>query len=112
MLKKKAGKPKLSAKEKRERGLLAERVANALPLEFRGGDPNLRRQIEHVVEGFLDRPGRGLARASLPFSLFPLCLWLCSNLVLTTAPRGSPRAREAARPQPGAREQVPHRPRE
>ncbi|EPS96154.1 hypothetical protein FOMPIDRAFT_61872 [Fomitopsis schrenkii] len=60
VVKKKAGKPKLSAKEKKERGLLVERVANALPLEFRGGDLNLRRYIEQIVEGFLDRPGRGV----------------------------------------------------
>ncbi|KZT66267.1 hypothetical protein DAEQUDRAFT_715303 [Daedalea quercina L-15889] len=59
-VKKKAGKPKLSAREKKERGLLVEKVANCLPLEFRGSDPNLRRHIEQVVEGFLDRPGRGV----------------------------------------------------
>lgn len=71
-VKKKAPKPKLSTKEKKERGLLLERVANALPLEFRGGDLNLRRHVEQVSEGFLDHPGRGVGSASLPLSF--LCV--------------------------------------
>ncbi|KAH9930811.1 DASH complex subunit Dam1-domain-containing protein [Amylocystis lapponica] len=57
---KKKGKPKMSAKEKRERGLAVEKVVTALPLEFRGGDPNLRRHIEAVIEKFIDKEGRGL----------------------------------------------------
>ena len=60
---KKKGKPKLTAKEKKERGLFVEKIVSTLPLEFRGSDVNLRRQIELVVEGFLDRDGRGVARA-------------------------------------------------
>ncbi|KAI0357017.1 hypothetical protein OH77DRAFT_191124 [Trametes cingulata] len=48
--------PKLSAKEKRERGLEMERLLSALPLEFRGNDPNLRRHMEMVVEKFWDHP--------------------------------------------------------
>lgn len=64
ILKKKAGKPaKLSAKEKRERGLAIDKIVSALPLEFRGNDPNLRRSIEQVIEGLLDRQGRGVGRA-------------------------------------------------
>lgn len=59
------GKPKLTAKEKRERGLLVDKVVTSLPLEFRGNDPNLRRHIETVIEGFLDRPGRGVGSACL-----------------------------------------------
>ncbi|EMD37276.1 hypothetical protein CERSUDRAFT_113930 [Gelatoporia subvermispora B] len=51
----------LSAKEKKERGILADKVVSHLPLEFRGSDPNLRRHIEMVIEKFLDRPDRGLA---------------------------------------------------
>ncbi len=63
---KKKAKPKLTAKEKKERGIAIERVVTSLPLEFRGSDPNLRRHIELVVEGFLDRESRGVA--STPFS--------------------------------------------
>ena len=58
--KKTTGKPKLSNKEKKERAIAIERVVNSLPLEFRGNDPNLRRHIEFVIEGFLDREGRGV----------------------------------------------------
>lgn len=57
---KKKGKPKMTAKEKRERSLFVDKVVTALPLEFRGSDPNLRRNVETVIEGFLDRPERGL----------------------------------------------------
>ncbi|KAJ3557246.1 hypothetical protein NM688_g1567 [Phlebia brevispora] len=56
----KKGKAKLTVKEKKERALFVERIVNVLPLEFRGSDPNLRRQIELVVEGFLEREGRGI----------------------------------------------------
>ncbi|KAI0672418.1 hypothetical protein C8Q78DRAFT_1026999 [Trametes maxima] len=56
---KKVAKPKMSAKEKRERGLEIERLLAALPLEFRGNDPALRRHMEMVVERFLDRPDEG-----------------------------------------------------
>ncbi|CCM04749.1 uncharacterized protein FIBRA_06939 [Fibroporia radiculosa] len=59
------GKPKLTTKEKKERGLLVDKVVTSLPLEFRGNDPNLRRHIETVIEGFLDRPGRGVGIAEL-----------------------------------------------
>ncbi|TFY58885.1 hypothetical protein EVJ58_g6126, partial [Rhodofomes roseus] len=58
--KKKVVKPKLTAKEKKERGFLVEKVANALPLEYRGSDLNLRRWLEQIVDGFLDRAGRGV----------------------------------------------------
>lgn len=57
---KKKGKVKLTAREKKERSMFIERIVNSLPLEFRGSDPNLRRQIELVIEGFLDREGRGI----------------------------------------------------
>ncbi|TCD66081.1 hypothetical protein EIP91_001839 [Steccherinum ochraceum] len=61
ILKKKTGKPpKLTAKEKRERGLAIDKIVSTLPLEFRGNDPNLRRNVEQVIEGFLDREGRGV----------------------------------------------------
>ncbi|OSD03748.1 hypothetical protein PYCCODRAFT_1434136 [Trametes coccinea BRFM310] len=57
--KKVVGKPKMSAREKRERALEVERLLSALPLEFRGNDPTLRRHMEMVVEKFLDRPEEG-----------------------------------------------------
>ncbi|TFK94351.1 hypothetical protein K466DRAFT_649422 [Polyporus arcularius HHB13444] len=60
-VKKKGGKPKMTAKEKRERGLELERILAGLPLEFRGDDPNLRRHIEAVIEKFLDNPGEGFS---------------------------------------------------
>lgn len=66
---KKKGKPKLTAKEKKEHALYIERIVTALPLEFRGNDPNLRRQIEQVIEGFLHKEGRGLASMSPSSSL-------------------------------------------
>jgi DASH complex subunit DAM1 len=59
--KKTTSKPKLTNKEKKERGVAIERIVMSLPLEFRGSDPNLRRHIETVIEGFLDREGRGVA---------------------------------------------------
>lgn len=65
---KKKGKPKLTNKEKKERGLAIERIVTTLPLEFRGSDPNLRRHIETVIEGLLDREGRGVAREFLLYA--------------------------------------------
>ncbi|TFL04792.1 hypothetical protein BDV98DRAFT_543983 [Pterulicium gracile] len=64
--KKKLGpKPKLSAKEKKERSMELEKIISTLPLEFRGGDPNLRSNMEAVVEGLLDAPDRALKLADL-----------------------------------------------
>ncbi|KAJ7505497.1 hypothetical protein B0H11DRAFT_1708588 [Mycena galericulata] len=57
-LKKKPGKPKLTAKEKKERSIEIEKVISCLPLEFRGSDPNLRRNMEGVIEGLLNAPAR------------------------------------------------------
>ncbi|KAJ7069955.1 hypothetical protein C8F01DRAFT_1114742 [Mycena amicta] len=65
ILKKKPGKPKLSAKEKKERSIEIEKVVSCLPLEFRGSDPNLRRQMDLVIEGFFDAPGRTLKLTDL-----------------------------------------------
>lgn len=70
VLKKKVAKPKLTAKEKRERGLEMERLLSALPLEWRGNDPNLRRHMETVVEKFWDNPDEG-------FSSTFFCTYLC-----------------------------------
>ncbi|KAF9648466.1 hypothetical protein BDM02DRAFT_3144256 [Thelephora ganbajun] len=53
---KKVAKKKLTAKEKRERGLEIEKVVNSLPLEFRGSDHTLRTQIEMVIEALMDNP--------------------------------------------------------
>lgn len=75
--KKTGGKPKLTAKEKKERSIAIERIIMSLPLEFRGNDPNLRRHIELVIEGFLDREGRGVARESL-------CALTCSTVFTAT----------------------------
>ncbi|KIY65118.1 hypothetical protein CYLTODRAFT_424641 [Cylindrobasidium torrendii FP15055 ss-10] len=53
--KKKIGKKKqLTAKEKRERGVELERIINSLPLEFRGSDPGLRKNMEMTIEGLWD----------------------------------------------------------
>ena len=78
-VKKKPGaKPKMTAREKRERGLELEKILAALPLEFRGDDPNLRRHIEMVVEKFLDNPGQAfssecLLRCGLTTCIDPDC---------------------------------------
>lgn len=69
--KKPTGRPaKLTAKEKRERGLAIDKIVSALPLEFRGNDPNLRRNVEQVIEGLLDRQGRGVGRAYFAFLVY------------------------------------------
>lgn len=81
---KKKGKPKLTNKEKKERGVLIERIVSSLPLEFRGNDPNLRRHIEIVIEGFLDREGKGLASA-FSVSVFQF-FFLFSLLALLSSP--------------------------
>jgi len=57
---KKKGKPKLSAKEKKERSIAIEKIISCLPLEFRGNDPNLRRNMEAVIEAMMDSDGRGI----------------------------------------------------
>ncbi|KAJ7366655.1 hypothetical protein DFH08DRAFT_835084 [Mycena albidolilacea] len=57
-VKKKPGKPKLTAKEKKERSIEIEKVISCLPLEFRGSDPNLRRNMEGVIEGLLNAPAQ------------------------------------------------------
>ncbi|KAJ8596694.1 hypothetical protein M405DRAFT_804935 [Rhizopogon salebrosus TDB-379] len=57
---KKKGKPKLTAKEKKERSLFIEKIVVSLPLEFRGSDPGLRRNMESVIESMMDSDGRGV----------------------------------------------------
>ncbi|KAH7909610.1 hypothetical protein BJ138DRAFT_1180910 [Hygrophoropsis aurantiaca] len=57
---KKKGKQKLSPKEKKERSLVIERIISCLPLEFRGNDPGLRRNMEVVIEQMMDSDGRGV----------------------------------------------------
>ncbi|KAI0768175.1 hypothetical protein BD413DRAFT_563906 [Trametes elegans] len=59
VVKKKVAKPKMSAKEKRERGLEVERLLAALPLEFRGNDLTLRRHMETIMDKFFDHPDQG-----------------------------------------------------
>ncbi|EIN08265.1 hypothetical protein PUNSTDRAFT_143905 [Punctularia strigosozonata HHB-11173 SS5] len=54
------GKSKLTAKEKKERLILVEKIVGHLPLSFRGSDPGLRRHVEMVIDRFLDKPDRGI----------------------------------------------------
>jgi DASH complex subunit DAM1 len=42
-----------------------EKVISCLPLEFRGSDPNLRRNMEQVVEGLMTAQGQGVKLADL-----------------------------------------------
>ncbi|GLB44102.1 putative DASH complex subunit Dam1 [Lyophyllum shimeji] len=63
--KKKPGKPKLSAKEKKERSLEIEKIISCLPLEFRGSDPSLRRSMETVIEGLMNSALRGVKLVDL-----------------------------------------------
>ncbi|KAF8137624.1 hypothetical protein EV363DRAFT_1428489 [Boletus edulis] len=62
---KKKGKPKLTAKEKKERMLEIEKIIMSLPLEFRGSDPGLRRHMEMVIEFMIDSDGRGVKLTEL-----------------------------------------------
>jgi len=57
---KKVAKPKLTAKEKKERSIAIEKIISCLPLEFRGSDPNLRRNMESVIECLMNAQGRGI----------------------------------------------------
>ncbi|KAF8556846.1 hypothetical protein OG21DRAFT_1506059 [Imleria badia] len=57
---KKKGKPKLTAKEKKERMMAIEKIIICLPLEFRGSDAGLRRNMETVIEFMIDSDGRGV----------------------------------------------------
>jgi len=62
---KKVVKKKLTAKERRERGLEIEKVVNSLPLEFRGSDHTLRTQIEMVIEALMDNPEKAYKATDL-----------------------------------------------
>ncbi|KAG6331934.1 hypothetical protein ID866_7154 [Astraeus odoratus] len=62
---KKKGKPKLSAKEKKERSMVIEKLISCLPLEFRGSDPGLRRNMESIIESMMDSGGRGVKLVEL-----------------------------------------------
>ncbi|KAF8480066.1 DASH complex subunit Dam1-domain-containing protein [Russula ochroleuca] len=57
---KKKGKPRLTPKEKKERSMAIDKVILSLPLEFRGKDPTMRRNMEMVVEHLMCSDGRGL----------------------------------------------------
>ncbi|KAG8216945.1 hypothetical protein J3R82DRAFT_7222 [Butyriboletus roseoflavus] len=59
-LPKKKGKPKLTAKEKKERMMAIEKIIMCLPLEFRGSDPGLRRNMEIVIDFMINSDGRGV----------------------------------------------------
>ena len=73
ILKKKA-KPKMTAKEKKERAMAIDKIVAALPLEFRGNDPQLRSHAESVISGLLDREDRGVSRTCI--SILILCYFL------------------------------------
>lgn len=49
-------KPKLTAKEKKERAVVIEKVINALPLEYRGSEPRLREHMEVIINKLMDAP--------------------------------------------------------
>ncbi|KZV99164.1 hypothetical protein EXIGLDRAFT_762930 [Exidia glandulosa HHB12029] len=49
-----AQKPKMTAKEKRERDAAIEAAVNGMPLEFRGGDINLRRVVDKLISALMD----------------------------------------------------------
>ncbi|KAF5311074.1 hypothetical protein D9619_007887 [Psilocybe cf. subviscida] len=51
--KKKGPKAKLTPKEKKERSIEIEKIIACLPLEFRGSDAGLRRNMESVIEGLM-----------------------------------------------------------
>ncbi|KAJ3509742.1 hypothetical protein NLJ89_g5056 [Agrocybe chaxingu] len=63
--KKKVGKAKLTAKEKKERSMEIEKIILCLPLEFRGSDPGLRRNMEMVIEGLMYSTVPGLKLTDL-----------------------------------------------
>ncbi|CAE6403679.1 unnamed protein product [Rhizoctonia solani] len=49
-------KPKMTAKEKKERAAAVEKVINALPLEYRGSEPRLREHMEVIINKLMDAP--------------------------------------------------------
>ncbi|CAE6431652.1 unnamed protein product [Rhizoctonia solani] len=49
-------KPKMTAKEKKERAAGIEKVINALPLEYRGSEPRLREHMEGIINKLMDAP--------------------------------------------------------
>ncbi|KDN49519.1 hypothetical protein RSAG8_02221, partial [Rhizoctonia solani AG-8 WAC10335] len=49
-------KPKMTAKEKKERVIAVEKVINALPLEYRGSEPRLRDHMEAIINKLMDAP--------------------------------------------------------
>ncbi|KAI5993937.1 hypothetical protein EDD15DRAFT_2387956 [Pisolithus albus] len=55
---KKKAKPKLTAKEKKERLMTIEKLIYCLPLEFRGSDPMC--SMESIIEAMMDNEGRGM----------------------------------------------------
>ncbi|KAF8348561.1 hypothetical protein F5887DRAFT_880006 [Amanita rubescens] len=72
--KKKVAKVKMTAKEKKERMLEIEKIIMSLPLEFRGSDANLRRNMETVIEGLMDAPGQTIKLWNFVESVYELVL--------------------------------------
>ncbi|KAJ7597164.1 hypothetical protein C8J56DRAFT_851171 [Mycena floridula] len=56
--KKKAKGKQMTAKEKKERSIEIEKIIAGLPLEFRGSDPNLHRNMESVIQNLMDAPNQ------------------------------------------------------
>ncbi|KAF8761765.1 DASH complex subunit Dam1 [Rhizoctonia solani] len=66
-------KPKMSAKEKKERAVAVEKVINALPLEYRGSEPRLRDHMEIIIGKLMDAP-KGLRSPEIPQARANKCL--------------------------------------
>ncbi|KAG8712778.1 hypothetical protein FRC11_014218 [Ceratobasidium sp. 423] len=49
-------KPKMTAKEKKERAIAVEKVINTLPLEYRGSEPRLREHMEAIISKLMGAP--------------------------------------------------------
>ncbi|KAG8720751.1 hypothetical protein FRC08_018292 [Ceratobasidium sp. 394] len=49
-------KPKMTAKEKKERNNAVDKIINALPLEYRGSEPRLRENMEAIINKLMDAP--------------------------------------------------------
>ncbi|KAG8709697.1 hypothetical protein FRC09_000515 [Ceratobasidium sp. 395] len=49
-------KPKMTAKEKKERNSAVDKIINALPLEYRGSEPRLRENMETIINKLMDAP--------------------------------------------------------
>lgn len=72
-----------------------DKAVTSLPLEFRGNDPALRKNVETVIELLMEAGGHGLKSTLLPSN--SLVLFLVAN-----RPTGSSATRQTTRSQSGA----------